>query len=202
MNSDHLQRIRVKVVGVGDGGCNVINRMVDDGVTHFDLVAMNTNSTALTRSKAKIQVLLGESLLSGNGTGGNPEYGRKAALESRAEIEEVFAPAKLVYFVAGMGGGTGSGALPTIAQAARAQNARTVAIVSRPFEIEGLIRDQLAQKSIEALGQEADKLVVFKLSDLIQVMGNNPSMQQFFALADTALMWELIHHFLPNIRSS
>ncbi len=202
MNADHLQRIRAKIVGIGDAGCKVIDRLAEDGVTHFELIAVNSASSTLDESKAKTRVLLGENVLNGSGAGGNPALGRKAAEATREQLAPLFAPARVVYLIAGLGGGTGSGALPVVARIAHDQRVRTVGIVSLPFSFEGAARQQTAASSLLYLPDCVDELTKIRLDELLQVVGNNPSLQSVFSLANSALAWELIHKLLPNIRAS
>jgi cell division protein FtsZ len=201
VNEDHLQRVRVRIAGVGDAGGKVIRRLSEDSITRFDLIAVNTASAPLEQSPAKTRLLLGEVALNGNGTGGNPALGRKAAEACRDQIDALFAGARVAYLVAGLGGGTGSGALPVIARAAREQRARTVVIVSLPFRFEGAQRQEAADTSLRYLADSVDELIRIRLDDLLQIVGNNPSLQAMYSLADTALAWEVIHKLLPNIRA-
>lgn len=201
MNADHLQRVRVRIVGVGDGGCKVIQRLAESSITYYDLLAINTSSAALEQSSAKTRLLLGESALNGNGAGGNPMLARKAAEACRDQIIPLFANTRVAYLIAGLGGGTGSGALPVIARAAQEQRVRTVAIVSLPFRFEGAQRQEAAETSLRYLADSVDELIKIRLDDLLQITGNNPSLQAIYALADGALAWEVIHKLLPNIRA-
>jgi cell division protein FtsZ len=201
VNEDHLQRVRVRIAGVGDAGCRVIRRLSDDSITRFDLIAVNTASAPLDQSPAKTRLLLGESTLNGNGAGGNPALARKAAEACHDKITPLFEGARVAYLVAGLGGGTGSGALPVIARAAREQRARAVAIVSLPFRFEGAQRQEAAEASLRYLVDSVDELIRIRLDDLLQIVGNNPSLQAMYSLADTALAWEVIHKLLPNIRA-
>ena len=145
---------RIKVVGVGGGGCNAVDRMIDEGLQGVEFVAVNTDAQALMLSKAATRVRIGEKLTRGLGSGGNPEMGRKAAEESAEELYEVLKGADMVFITAGMGGGTGTGAAPIVAQIAKEVGALTIGVVTRPFTFEGSRRIQSAEAGITKLKEQ------------------------------------------------
>ena len=148
-NIDQLATI--KVVGVGGGGNNAVNRMIDHGVEGVEFIAVNTDAQALNLSKAEIKLQIGDKLTRGLGAGANPEIGKKAAEESREQLEEVLQGADMIFVTAGKGGGTGTGAAPVIAQIAKDVGALTVGVVTRPFSFEGMRRQKQANTGIEQL---------------------------------------------------
>ena len=150
----------IKVIGVGGGGNNVVNRMVHTGTKGVDFIAVNTDKQALTMSAATYKIQIGEKLTQGQGAGSDPEVGRKSAEESRTQIAKALEGANMVFITAGMGGGTGTGAAPRVAQIAREQGALTVGIVTKPFAFEGKRRMEQAEKGIAALREQVDSLVV------------------------------------------
>lgn len=189
---------KVKIVGVGDAGNKIINRLIDEKLSsRFDMIAMNTNKQALMQSKAKTRVLLGINLLHGNGAGGDPHLGQLAAEESFDELYEILHLADAVYLVAGMGGGTGSGALPVIARIAQERRARTIAIVCVSYSFEGAKRQQTTEVSLRLLGEHVDELVKIRLDNLLKIMENNPTLNEGFMMADGLIAWEVIRRLLP-----
>ncbi|HEX6386303.1 MAG TPA: cell division protein FtsZ, partial [Anaerolineae bacterium] len=146
----------IRVVGVGGGGCNAVNRMIDAGVSGVDFIAVNTDNQALLTSDAPVRVRIGEKLTRGLGAGGHPEQGEKAAEESIDEIYAVLEGADMVFITAGMGGGTGTGAAPIVAKVAREHGALTIGVVTRPFLFEGSKRANAAEQGIERLKEHAD----------------------------------------------
>ena len=150
----------IKVVGVGGGGGNAVNRMVSAGVQHVELVCMNTDRQALSRSQAKTRVQIGEKNTQGRGAGSKPEVGAKAAEESRELIAATLKGADMVFVTAGEGGGTGTGAAPVVARVARSLGALTIGVVTRPFTFEGRRRSAQAEAGIAALREEVDTLIV------------------------------------------
>ena len=149
---------QIKVVGVGGGGNNAVNRMINEGLGGVDFIAVNTDNQALMMSQAKTRVHIGEKLTRGLGAGGNPEIGRKAAEESQEELYEVLRGADMVFIACGMGGGTGTGASPIIAQIAKELGALTIGVVTRPFTFEGSRRGQFANAGIENLKSQVDTI--------------------------------------------
>ena len=177
----------IKVVGIGGGGCNAINRMVDAGLQGVTFIGVNTDRQALSRCKAEIKVQLGEKITGGRGAGANPEVGQKAAEESIDEIIANIQDADMVFITAGMGGGTGTGAAPIIAKASMDCGALTVAVVTKPFTFEGKKRWNRAAKGIQYLSNFVDSLVVIPNDKLIDTRDKNTSMLEAFAMADDVL---------------
>ncbi|MEO1438993.1 MAG: cell division protein FtsZ, partial [Chloroflexota bacterium] len=151
---------QIKVIGVGGGGGNAVNRMVEEGLGGVDFVAVNTDNQALMLSRAKTRVRIGDKLTRGLGAGGNPEVGKKAAEESQDELYEVLRGADMVFIAAGMGGGTGTGASAVIAQIAKELGALTIGVVTKPFTFEGSRRTSSAEAGIEMLKSQVDTLIV------------------------------------------
>ncbi len=178
---------RIKVVGVGGGGCNAVNRMIEEGVQGIEFIAVNTDAQALMLSQAPTRVRIGEKLTRGLGAGGDPEIGRKAAEESAEELYEVLKGADMVFVTAGMGGGTGTGAAPIIAQIAREIGALTIGVVTRPFSFEGARRAKAAEEGIGHLKEQADTLIVIPNDRLLQIVDKRSTMQDAFKVADDVL---------------
>jgi cell division protein FtsZ len=178
---------QIKVVGVGGGGNNAVNRMVAEGLGGVEFIAINTDNQALMLSKAKTRVRIGDKLTRGLGAGGNPEIGRKAAEESADELYEVMRGADMIFIASGMGGGTGTGASPIVAQIAKELGALTIGVVTRPFTFEGARRQQAAEAGIEALKGQVDTLIVIPNDRLLQIASKNATLQQAFSLADDVL---------------
>ena len=177
----------IKVIGVGGGGCNAINRMVDAGLQGVTFIGVNTDRQALAKCKAEIKVQLGEKVAGGRGAGANPEIGQKAAEETIDEIIAHIQDADMVFITAGMGGGTGTGAAPVIAKAAMDCGALTVAVVTKPFTFEGKKRWNRAAKGIQYLSNFVDSLVVIPNDRLIDTSDKSTSMLEAFAMADDVL---------------
>ncbi|RME34674.1 MAG: cell division protein FtsZ, partial [Thermoflexia bacterium] len=178
---------RIRVVGVGGGGSNAVNRMIEAGISGVDFIAVNTDAQALMLSNAPIRVRIGDKLTRGLGVGGNPELGRKAAEESIEDLYEVLEGSDMVFITAGMGGGTGTGASPVVARIAREINALTIGIVTRPFFFEGKKRAELAEAGIEALKEQVDTLIVIPNDRLLELVERRVSLQEAFRLADDVL---------------
>lgn len=178
---------RIKVIGVGGGGNNAVNRMIECGVRGIEFIAVNTDRQALYSSKAETKLQIGEKLTKGLGAGANPEIGMKAAEESRNEITESLKGADMVFITAGMGGGTGTGAVPVIAEIAKELGILTVGVVTKPFTFEGRKRQMRAEKGIEELKGKVDTLVTIPNDRLLQVAEKKTTMVQAFAMADEVL---------------
>jgi cell division protein FtsZ len=178
---------RIKVVGVGGGGCNAVDRMIDEGLQGVDFVAVNTDAQALLLSKASTRVRVGEKLTRGLGSGGDPETGRKATEESAEDMYEVLKGADMVFITAGMGGGTGTGGAPIVAQIAKEVGALTIGVVTRPFTFEGSRRIQSAESGIGKLKEQADTLIVIPNDRLLQIVDKRANLQQAFRMADDVL---------------
>lgn len=178
---------RIRVVGVGGGGSNAVNRMIEAGIAGVDFIVVNTDAQALALSNAPTRVRIGDKLTRGLGVGGNPELGRKAAEESIEDLYKVLEGSDMVFITAGMGGGTGTGASPVVARIAREINALTIGIVTRPFFFEGKKRAELAEAGIEALKEHVDTLIVIPNDRLLELVERRVSLQDAFRLADDVL---------------
>ena len=174
---------RIKVIGVGGGGCNAVNRMIDEGLGGIEFITINTDAQALLLSKASTRVRIGDKSTRGLGAGGNPEAGRKAAEESADDLYEVLKGSDMVFVTAGLGGGTGTGAAPIIAQIAKEVGALTIGVVTRPFSFEGARRMQSAEAGISKLKEHADTLIVIPNDRLLQIVDKKVNLQD----AQTAL---------------
>jgi cell division protein FtsZ len=179
---------KIKVVGVGGGGGNAINTMIQADLEGVEFIAANTDTQALSQNLATSKVQLGPTLTRGLGAGAQPEIGRKAALEDVQRISEALAGADMVFVTAGMGGGTGTGAAPIIAQVARDQGALTVAVVTKPFSFEGKRRMKNALEGIEALAESVDTIITIPNEKLLQVADEDMSMLDAFRRADDVLL--------------
>ncbi|WP_341301855.1 cell division protein FtsZ [Lysinibacillus sp. FSL H8-0500] len=177
----------IKVIGVGGGGNNAVNRMIEHGVQGVDFIAVNTDAQALNLSKAEVRLQIGAKLTRGLGAGANPEVGKKAAEESREQLEEVLRGADMVFVTAGMGGGTGTGAAPVIAQIARELGALTVGVVTRPFTFEGRKRQTQAIGGIGGMKESVDTLIVIPNDKLLQIVDKSTPMLEAFREADNVL---------------
>jgi cell division protein FtsZ len=176
----------IKVVGVGGCGGNAVEHMVNRGVSGVEFIAMNTDSQALKRSKAEHMLQLGSAITKGLGAGANPEIGRQAALSDRERIAELVSGADMLFITAGMGGGTGTGAAPVVAQIAREQNILTVAVVTKPFEFEGK-RMKVAMAGIEELAASVDSLIIIPNEKLLAVLGDEVGMLEAYQEANDVL---------------
>lgn len=178
---------KIRVVGVGGGGTNAVNRMIQSGLIGVEYVAINTDAQVLDLSAADKKIQIGEQITRGLGTGGDPELGRQAAEESRQEIMMALDGADMVFITAGMGGGTGTGAGPVVASISKELGALTVAVVTRPFTVEGRRRAEIAAAGVEELKRSVDTLIVIPNDRLLQLTNENPTIEEAFALADTVL---------------
>ena len=179
--------VTIKVVGVGGGGNNAVNRMIKDEVLGVEFVAVNTDKQALNHSQATHKVLIGDNVTHGRGAGANPEVGRKAAEESKAQIEEVLKGTEMVFITAGMGGGTGTGAAPVVAKVAKDMGILTVGIVTKPFKFEAKARMNNALAGIEKLKENVDTLIVIPNDKLLEIVDRRTSMPDAFKKADEVL---------------
>ena len=177
----------IKVVGVGGGGCNAVNRMVEARIQGVQFVGVNTDAQALMRCEAESRIRIGERITRGLGVGGDPERGRQAAEESRDELKEAVKDADMVFITAGMGGGTGTGAAPVLAQVAKDAGALTVAVVTRPFSFEGAKRKGFADQGVAALQQEVDTLIVIPNDRLLALADEKTTVVESFLMADDVL---------------
>ncbi|MED1441656.1 cell division protein FtsZ [Aeribacillus composti] len=177
----------IKVIGVGGGGNNAVNRMIEHGVQGVEFIAVNTDAQALNLSKAETKMQIGAKLTRGLGAGANPEVGKKAAEENKEQIEEAVKGADMVFVTAGMGGGTGTGAAPVIAQIAKDLGALTVGVVTRPFTFEGRKRAMQAAGGIAAMKEAVDTLIVIPNDRLLEIVDKNTPMLEAFREADNVL---------------
>ncbi|MEH7011933.1 cell division protein FtsZ [Neobacillus niacini] len=184
-NLDSLATI--KVIGVGGGGNNAVNRMIEHGVQGVEFIAVNTDAQALNLSKAEVKMQIGSKLTRGLGAGANPEVGKKAAEESKEQLEDALRGADMVFVTAGMGGGTGTGAAPVIAQIARDLGALTVGVVTRPFTFEGKKRSNQAAGGIGAMKEAVDTLIVIPNDRLLEIVDKSTPMLEAFREADNVL---------------
>ena len=179
--------VKIKVIGVGGGGNNVVNRMVRSGVKGVDFIAVNTDKQALNTSSAGYKLQIGEKLTHGQGAGANPEVGQKAAEESRTQLSKALEDTDMVFITAGMGGGTGTGAAPVVAEIAREQGVLTVGVVTKPFSFEGRRRMQQAEMGIENLRTKVDSLVIIPNDRLKFVTEQKITLANAFEVADDVL---------------
>lgn len=177
----------IKVIGVGGGGNNAVNRMIEDGVQGVEFISVNTDAQALNMSKAEVTMQIGGSLTRGLGAGANPEIGRKAVEESRKQIRDALEGADMVFVTAGMGGGTGTGAAPEIAHIARELGALTIGVVTRPFTFEGRKRAQNAAAGIEEMKKAVNTLIIIPNERLLQIVDKKTPMIEAFREADNVL---------------
>ena len=179
---------KIKVIGVGGGGNNAIRRMKDSGLTGVEFIAINTDKQILDSMNSDKTLQIGQKLTIGLGSGGHPETGEKAADESKQEIESVLEGADMVFVTAGMGGGTGTGAAPVVAQLAKDMGILTVAVVTRPFTFEGRTRQNQAEQGIERLKKNVDTLIVVPNDRLLQISEKRTSMVDAFKMADKVIL--------------
>jgi cell division protein FtsZ len=180
------QEAVIKVIGVGGCGGNAVDHMIDKGVEGVEFISANTDAQALKRNQAKVQLQLGASVTKGLGAGANPEIGRQAAMEDRERLTEIISGADMLFLTAGMGGGTGTGAAPVVAELAKELGILTVAVVTKPFAFEGK-RQRIAQEGIEALTPHVDSLIVVPNDKLMEVLGNQVTLDGAFKAANDVL---------------
>ncbi|SFD59417.1 cell division protein FtsZ [Paenibacillus catalpae] len=184
---DLEQLAQIKVIGVGGGGSNAVNRMIENGVKGVDFITVNTDAQALHLAKSEHKLQIGDKLTRGLGAGANPEVGKKAAEESRELVMQQLKGSDMVFVTAGMGGGTGTGAAPVIAEIARECGALTVGVVTRPFTFEGRKRSAQAELGIEALKEKVDTLIVIPNDRLLEIVDKKTPMLEAFREADNVL---------------
>jgi cell division protein FtsZ len=177
----------IKVVGVGGGGQNAVNRMIESGIQGVEFISVNTDAQALMLSNAPQRLRIGEKLTKGLGSGGNPEVGQRAAEESSEEIKEMVKGADMVFVTAGMGGGTGSGAAPVIAGLAREQGILTIGVVTKPFTFEGSHRRRTAESAMDEMQRNVDTLIAIPNDRLLQIVDRKASINHAFRAADDVL---------------
>ncbi len=185
--SKQLTGACIKVVGVGGGGGNMINHMINEGISGIDLIAANTDAQALEASLAPIKIQLGEKKTKGLGAGMKPEIGRESALENYEEIRSALENADIVFIASGFGGGTGTGAAPVIAQAAKEVGALTVSVITKPFMFEGRRRARMAEEGLKELRKESDSIVVIPNDKLLSIIDKNLGIKDSFKIVDNIL---------------
>ncbi|MEE9412625.1 MAG: cell division protein FtsZ [Methylococcales bacterium] len=178
----------IKVIGIGGGGGNAINHMIENGMVDVDFICVNTDAQALKNTNAKTVLQLGGELTKGLGAGADPEIGREAALEDRNHIEEILEGTDMVFLTSGMGGGTGTGATPVIAEIAKEMGILTVAIVTRPFSFEGKKRQKIGEDGIKLLSEYADSVITIPNEKLLPVLGRDVSLIKAFNAANDVLL--------------
>lgn len=181
------QIAKIKVIGVGGGGCNAVNRMIESGVGGVDFIVANTDLQVLNVSNAETKLQIGKTITEGLGAGANPEVGREAALESKKEIEEALAGADMIFVTCGLGGGTGTGAAPIVAEIAQQQGALTVAIVTKPFKFEGRKRMEQAEVGLEELKKHVDTIIVIPNDRLRDMIDRTTPIVEAFKEVDNVL---------------
>ena len=180
MDLDNFEPVaRIVVIGVGGAGSNAVNRMIDERIDNVEFYVLNTDKQALATSKAPNRIAIGESITKGLGAGGNPEIGKKAALASKDRIQEIVKDANMVFIAAGMGGGTGTGAAPIVAQIARDAHALTIGIVTRPFNFEGRMRIANSVSGLTELKEAVDSIIIVSNDKLLMASGNKPISKAF-----------------------
>jgi len=188
LGDNNSHNAKIKVIGVGGGGGNAVEHMMAENIEGVEFVVANTDSQALGRSSARTVIQLGDELTTGLGAGANPEIGRQAAEENRERVREVLEGTDMVFITAGMGGGTGTGAAPIIAEIARDLGVLTVAVVTKPFAFEGRKRMEVADKGIESLGKFVDSLITIPNNKLLSVLGKNITLLNAFKAANNVLL--------------
>lgn len=178
---------KIKVIGIGGAGCNAVSRMLESNIEGVEFVAMNTDTQALGASKVKEKVQIGRNVTYGLGAGGNPEVGRQAAEEDEELIGELFEDAEIAFLTAGFGGGTGTGATPVIARIARDKGILVIAVVTKPFDFEGSIRQSQAEQGMQELSSTIDTVMVIPNQRLFQIAGENLTMVDAFRMTDSVL---------------
>ena len=181
-------KAKIRVIGVGGGGGNAVHHMINNEVEGVEFICANTDAQALDNLKAKTILQMGSSITKGLGAGADPERGRQAALEDRDEIAEILSGADMVFITAGMGGGTGTGAAPIVAEVARELGILTVAVVTRPFSFEGKKRSKIAEEGISQLSQQVDSLITIPNEKLMDVLGKEASLLEAFKAANDVLL--------------
>src|SRR5688500_12853452 len=177
----------IKVIGVGGGGSNAVNRMAAEKIPGVELVAVNTDGQALLNVQADVQIRIGDKLTKGLGAGGDPARGQRAAEESRDELKDAIRGAEMVFVTAGMGGGTGTGASPIVAEVAKETGALTIGVVTKPFSFEGSKRAERAEEGVAALRDKVDTLIVIPNERLLAICDPKAPLEEAFKVADDVL---------------
>ncbi|MCK5199777.1 MAG: cell division protein FtsZ, partial [Spirochaetales bacterium] len=205
IDATHFNQTEIKVIGVGGGGSNAVNRMIESGLGNINFIAVNTDLQALKLSDAEYKVPIGSKLTSGLGADGVPEVGEQAALENKADLQNLLKGSDMVFITAGMGGGTGTGAAPVIAEAAKEVGALTIGVVTKPFSFEGGQRNKAADAGVRELKKVVDTLITIPNQKLLS-LGKNTSMLDAFKRADEVLLHAvkgvsdlITHHGFINV---
>jgi cell division protein FtsZ len=180
-------QVRIKVVGLGGGGSNAVTRMVRDGIDGVEFIAMNTDAQSLAITEAPVRIQLGEKLVRGLGAGGDHHVGQKAAEENRDEIKELLNGSDMIFVTAGMGGGTGTGSAPVVAEIAKQSGALTIAVVTKPFGFEGSHRTKVAEEGIQSLMEKVDTLIIIPNDRLLTLCDQKTGVDSAFRMADDVL---------------
>ncbi|MCK5152969.1 MAG: cell division protein FtsZ [Spirochaetales bacterium] len=187
MDVTHVNQTKIKVIGVGGGGSNAVNRMIESGLGNVNFIAVNTDLQALKLSNAEYRIPIGSKLTSGLGAGGVPEVGAQAALENKADLQNILKGSDMVFITAGMGGGTGTGAAPIVAEVAKETGALTVAVVTKPFDFEGKKKMKLAEEGIRKLREAVDTLIIIPNQYLLKIVEKRTPIREAFLMADDVL---------------
>lgn len=187
MDITHFNQTRIKVIGVGGGGSNAVNRMIESGLGNVTFIAVNTDLQALKLSNAEFRIPIGSKLTSGLGAGGVPDIGEQAALENKADLQNILKGSDMVFITAGMGGGTGTGAAPIVAEVAKETGALTVAVVTKPFDFEGKKKMKLAEEGIRRLREAVDTLIIIPNQYLLKIVEKRTPIREAFLMADDVL---------------
>lgn len=187
IDATHFNQTEIKVIGVGGGGSNAVNRMIESGLGSIKFIAVNTDLQALKLSDAEYKIPIGSKLTSGLGAGGVPEVGEQAALENKADLQNLLKGSDMVFITAGMGGGTGTGAAPIVAEIAKETGALTVAVVTKPFDFEGKKKMKLAEEGIKKLREAVDTLIIIPNQYLLKIVEKRTPIREAFLMADDVL---------------
>ncbi len=187
MDVNHFNQTKIKVIGVGGGGSNAVNRMIESGLGNVNFIAVNTDLQALKLSNAENRIPIGSKLTNGLGAGGIPDVGDQAALENKADLQNILKGSDMVFITAGMGGGTGTGAAPIVAEVAKETGALTVAVVTKPFDFEGKKKMKLAEEGISKLRAAVDTLIIIPNQYLLKIVEKRTPIREAFLMADDVL---------------
>lgn len=187
IEATHFNQTEIKVIGVGGGGSNAVNRMIESGLRNINFIAVNTDLQALKLSEAEYKIPIGSKLTGGLGAGGVPEIGEQAALENKADLQNLLKGSDMVFITAGMGGGTGTGAAPIVAEIAKETGALTVAVVTKPFDFEGKKKMKLAEEGIRKLREAVDTLIIIPNQYLLKIVEKRTPIREAFLMADDVL---------------
>jgi len=187
MDDAHFNQTKIKVIGVGGGGSNAVNRMIESGLGNVNFIAVNTDLQALKLSNAEYRIPIGSKLTSGLGAGAVPDVGEEAALENKADLQNILKGSDMVFITAGMGGGTGTGAAPIVAEVAKETGALTVAVVTKPFDFEGKKKMRLAEEGIRKLREAVDTLIIIPNQYLLKIVEKRTPIREAFLMADDVL---------------